>query len=197
MVQKVDKFHAKDRGEEGGVGDGCCLKGFGKVGEIRTELDKPLKQFRVSTSMRRWAVLKGTRGLVELTKYAATGRVTRIMPTKTSGMTVGGYLACSLKMWWIWGCLAYRRGADTAGGGVLASCLISTSKASAMMPWAEPKEPMTTVAWMGFEDAKKGVGISFWVYRVESSLDAITKMAPAKNRTERNVQSAPFPSPCP
>lgn len=163
MVQEVDKLHAKDGGEEGGMRDGSRLESFGKVGEVGTELDEPLQHNRVSTIVRKLTVLKETGGLLELTKYAATGKVTKIKPTKNRGMTVGGYLACSLKMWWIWGCLAYRRGADTAGGGVLASCLISTSKASAMIPWAEPKEPMTTVAWTGFEEAKNGVGISFWV----------------------------------
>lgn len=132
----------------------------------------------------------------KLTKYAATGRVTRINPTKNSGMTVGGYLACSLKMWWIWGCLAYRRGADTAGGGVFASCLISISKASARIPWAEPKEPMTTVAWMGFEDAKNGVGISFWVCRVEYLLDSITHktdQAPMSHGLSRTICTLPLP----
>lgn len=60
VVQEVDKFHAKDRGEEGGMRDGSRLESFGKVGEVGTELDEPLQHNRVSTCVRKLAVLKRT-----------------------------------------------------------------------------------------------------------------------------------------
>lgn len=56
----------------------------------------------------------------------------------------------------------------------MASCLSSMSKASVIRACAEPKEPMTTVAWRGFSDMKNGVGMSFWVCKVGGSwLDSL------------------------
>lgn len=49
------------------------------------------------------------------------------------------------------------------GAGALESCLISTSKTSAMIPCAEPNDPITTVAWTGFGDRRNWTGISFCV----------------------------------
>lgn len=78
--------------------DGSRLQSLGKVGEIGTQLDEPLKHHGVSNDAQRNNFV-GSARTAELTKYAATGRVTRIRPTKNSGAIVGGYLACSLKMW--------------------------------------------------------------------------------------------------
>lgn len=98
-----------------------------------------------------------------LTTKIRAGRVTATATTKKTGMTLLGYLSSFLNMWWIWGSFPYRNGAGTTGGWVLTSCLSSMSKASVMRPLAEPKEPMTMVAWRGLLEEKNVVGMSFWV----------------------------------
>lgn len=60
--------------------------------------------------------------------------------------------------------LPYRSGFSYEGAGALGSEEVSRLKTWVLIPWDEPKDPMTMEAWRGFFETRSCTGISFWFY---------------------------------
>jgi hypothetical protein len=79
---------------------------------------------------------------------------------KTSEMILGGDCGSDLKMWWISGSAAYRRGASGTVRGTLVSRETARSKTLLLYGVEEPNEPMTIEAVIGSDAVRNWWGRS-------------------------------------
>lgn len=90
--------------------------------------------------------------------------VTNTAPRNTNVIRMLGLLGSPRKMWCISGSFPYRIGFSPSSTGTLGSSSRANRKACSWYPLEEPKEAMTKLASMGWEDRRSGEGISLCVW---------------------------------